>query len=384
MKILFISIPSIHAIRWIENLKGSGHDLYWFDVLDQGAFKAPPFVTQFTSWKNRKRPYIKGEYFLRKKLPSIYFKIQTYLETTVDEQLEKIINEIKPDVIHSFEMQSGSYPLLKTMLKYPNLNWVYSCWGNDLFYYQKINKHRKKIEKVLERINFLHTDCLRDYEIAKKLNFKGEYLGVIPGGGGFKLAEFEKLKSPLEHRNIILVKGYEHKFGRALNVLKALELVLDQLSQYKIIVFGAHKKVINYVNENKLPFKVYDRDELSHAKMISLMGESKIYIGNSISDGMPNTLLEAIVMDVFPIQSNPGGVSAEIIDNEQNGLLIDNPSDIDEIKTQVLKAIEFDKEGKFIESIEINKRIVNQRLDYITNQQKIVALYQKIENSSHE
>ena len=44
---------------------------------------------------------------------------------------------------------------------------------------------------------------------------------------------------------------------------------------------------------------------LPQDELMKLIGKSLIYIGNSISDGMPNTLLEAIVMGVFRIQSNP-------------------------------------------------------------------------------
>jgi hypothetical protein len=42
-------------------------------------------------------------------------------------------------------------------------------------------------------------------------------------------------------------------------------------------------------------------------------GQSILHIGNSISDGMPNALLEAMGMGAFPIQSNPGKVSEEVI-----------------------------------------------------------------------
>nr|WP_284041154.1 glycosyltransferase [Polaribacter sp. Z022] len=227
----------------------------------------------------------------------------------------------------------------------------------------------------------MHTDCFRDYKIAKNLGFVGEFLGVIPGGGGFKLIEFEKFQKPIIERKIILVKGYEHEFGKALNVLKALKLLLPELKSYKIVVFGAHQEIINFILMNNLVFDVYSRNELSHFDIISLMGKSKIYIGNSISDGMPNTLLEAIIMGVYPIQSNPGGVTSEIIDNGINGLLINNPNDVSEIKYLIKRALKLDKKGDFEKARKINKKISNQRLEYEFNQQKIVNLYNKIATS---
>lgn len=378
-KILLISIDSIHIQRWIENLNNSSHfELYWFDILCRGKMDIPSNITQIVNWKKRKIKYIKGEYFLRKKLSSIYLKIQPFFETTIEEQLEKIIKEIKPDVVHSFEMQSCSYPILKIMIKYPKLNWIYSCWGSDLYFYQKFKNDNKKIRNVLNRIDFLHTDCLRDYKIADKLGFKGEFLGVIPGGAGFKLSEFKKFKLPIEDRNIILVKGYEHKFGRALNVIKALSLLSSELKGYEIVIFGAHKIVIDFIVKNKLEFKAFDRNELSHIELMELMGKSKIYIGNSISDGMPNTLLEAIVMGTFPIQSNPGNATSEIIEDGVNGFLISNPDDIENISKLIRKTL---KDKKMISNAEgINRILAKEKLAYAINQEKIIALYQNILN----
>ena len=54
---------------------------------------------------------------------------------------------------------------------------------------------------------------------------------------------------------------------------------------------------------------------------------------------MPNTLLEAIVMGAFPIQSNPGGATEESIINGKNGLLIENPSNVEEIRDLIKKEI---------------------------------------------
>jgi glycosyltransferase involved in cell wall biosynthesis len=386
MKILFVSIPSIHAIRWIENLKDESHELYWFDILDKGSINISDDVKikKITYWKKRKKKYIRGEYFLRKKAPIIYNKIQPYLETTIDEQLVKTIQDIKPDIVHSFEMQSCSYPILETMLKYPKLTWVYSCWGSDLFYYQNFKTHKKKIKNVLKRIQVIHTDCNRDYLLAIKMGFKGVYSGVIPGGTGYDLKLLEAYKQPIKERKIILVKGYEHTFGRALNVLKALHLLNDFLLDYKVVVFAAHKKVIDFVNINKFPFRVIEKDSLNHIETLKLMGQSKIYIGNSISDGMPNTLLEALIMNAFPIQSNPGNVTSEVIVDGVNGLLINDPNDIEHIKNILFKVLNKGSEIDFNTAIKMNIKIANERLDAVLNKKKVIDFYENIEERLSE
>ena len=373
MKILFISMPSIHAIRWIENLKNTNNELFWFDVTNKGTIVELQNVRQFTNWKQRKLPNFKGEYKLSKKFPNTYSKIKYLFEVTENEYLEKIINEIQPDAIHSFEMQHCSYQILKTMNKFSNLHWIYSCWGNDLYYYKNFENHNKQIKAVLKRVNYLHTDCQRDYNLAIELGFKGKHTGIIPGGSGYHLDEVNKYKLPIEDRKIILVKGYQHKFGRALNVIKALQNCQEINSKFEVVIFGAHKEVIDYIKNNNLPFKTFHRTQLSQLELIQLMGKSLIYIGNTVSDGMPNTLLEAIIMNAFPIQSNPGNATAEIIEHKKNGLLIDDPNDIPTIEKLIKLALS--DTTRFYQAAKINTEIALQRLDYYKNQFKIIEIY---------
>ncbi|SEO49211.1 Glycosyl transferase 4-like [Flavobacterium sp. CF108] len=382
MKILFISMHSIHTVRWIENLKESEYDLYWYDILGKGKLETLPTVKQFIETKKRKLPHIKGEYSFSKKMPGLYGYIRPFLETTENEVLERIIKEINPDVIHSFEMQSVSYSILKTMNKFPEIKWIYSCWGNDLFYYQNFQNHRNKIKNVLKRVDYLHTDCLRDYEIAKENGYKGIHIGVIPGGTGYKIKQFKVYKKPIKDRNIILVKGYQNIFGRGLNIIKALQKLKTKIEDYEIFVFGTHVVVEKYIIENDLDYKVYSRHDLTHQQIMELMGSSILYIGNNISDGMANTLLEAVVMGAFPIQSNPGNVSAEIIKHGTNGLLIEDPENIDSIAQLIIQVIE--NKEMLINAYELNNKIALEKLDYNINQQKVIALYKNLENKLSE
>lgn len=376
MKILFISMPSIHVIRWIENLKETSFELYWYDILNKGRIEILTTVEQFTATSKRKIPHIKGEYWLSKKTPVLYKGIRPFLEVTENETLEKIIKKINPDVIHSFEMQSCSYPILKTMNKFSSIKWIYSCWGSDLYHYQNIKGHKRRIKNVLSRIDFLHTDCERDYKIALTLGFKGRHLGIIPGGGGYDFSIYEKYKVSLENRKTIVVKGYQHNFGRALNVIKSLEQIQEKIKELEVVVFGAHKEVAEYVKNKNLPFQVYHKDTISQTEILKIMGKSIIYIGNSISDGMPNTLLESMFMGAFPLQSNPGNVTAEIIENGLNGFLIEDPENTNAIIDLILITIENKK--MLAKAFEINSKIAFEKLDYERNREKIIDLYRNI------
>ncbi|RCS27067.1 glycosyltransferase [Polaribacter sp. WD7] len=372
-------MPSLHFIRWVSNLKNTNYELYWFDILNRGYINELPYVNQITNWQKRKKSYIKGEYFLEKKVTSLYNSISPLLKTSIDEKLLEILETLKPDLIHSFEMQNCSYPILKTFKKFSHIKWLYSCWGSDMYYYSNNKKHKKRIISVLQKISHLHTDNKRDYTIAKQLGFKGKHVGIIPGGTGYDLKNMYELRTPILKRNIILVKGYQHTFGRSINVLKALAGILEikkYKQAYSIIAFGCHKETIDYIVKNKLKIKYYTRTELSHDDLIYLFGKSRVYVGNSISDGLPNTLLEAIVMNTFPIQSNPGRVTEEVIEHGVNGFLINDPNNIKLIKNLILKALNDD--NLILKSAELNQQLAEKKLDLEFNKQKVIKVYKNI------
>lgn len=340
MKIVMVSIPSLHFFRWVNQLEESGHEVYWFDIA--GMSKTIPridWVSQKTNWK-LKWDY-PGRTFIKNRFPKLYRLIQKFNENNTEKVFEEYIQEIEPDVVHSFALYLSCSPIQNVMNRNASLKWIYSSWGSDLFYFQNKPNYLKDIKSVLPRINYLFTDCKRDYEIAKQYGFTGEFLGVFPGGGGFDLKVMEEYRKPLEERKTILIKGFQGRSGRAITVLQAIELLQKELIDFEIKVFGSDKEIFEFVSQSNLKnwnnFQVIGK--VSHNEVLQLMGESLIYIGNSNSDGMPNTLLEAICMGVFPIQSNPGGASAEIIEPNLNGLLIEDCESKDEIKNKIIKTI---------------------------------------------
>ncbi len=348
MKILLVSMNSIHFVRWTEQLKDSGNEVYWFDILDNGYSKKLPWVKQIVGWR-QKFPKLKGRYFLKKRIPFLYKLLRPLLERNVTLEFEKSLKTIQPDLVQSFVLYISCTPILTVMQKYKDLPWIYSSWGSDLYYFKNIPRYKRDIKKVLPRVNYLITDCKRDVILAQELGFTNEVLGTFPGGGGFDFKEYKKhIIKPASERRTILVKGYQGRSGKCISVLEALKQLTTELKNYKIIVFGADPEVIKYSERYKLNsilnFSIYRRSKfLPHKEILKLMGEALIYIGNSNSDGMPNTLLEAIGMGAFPIQSNPGRASAEVIANYENGLLIEDCEDVEEIKGLILKGLSSSK-----------------------------------------
>lgn len=378
MKILMLSIFAPHFFNWTTQLKDSGHKIYWLDIFDSNTkVEQIDFTEQITGWRYKWN--YPGRYFLKSKAPALTRLINVFNERNFQNQLEKQIKRIEPDVVHSFVMYLGGAPALPVIKKFPKLKWVYTAWGSDMYYYEKLPEHLGGMRKALPHLDYMFADCQRDYCIAKENGFKGRFLGVFPGGGGFDFERFDPLIRNHQDRNIILIKGYQGLHGKCISVLKAILELREELNIYRIVVFGAAPEVFKFVETSSL--KEFNNLEvvgkLPYQNLMELMGQSLIYVGNSSSDGMPNTLLEAIIMEVFPIQSNPGGATAEIIDHKVNGLLIEDPKNSKAIAKLLKEAL--DNNGLRKSAIKWNSEKIKPKLERNKVKRKVLEAYQKIE-----
>ena len=135
MKIVMVSMPTLHFFRWSEQLKDAGHEVYWFDVTGMSKpVEKISWMNQYVDWKLKWN--YPGRSFLKKKFKRGYDFIQQWNEKNTAKEFEKYINIIQPDVVHSFALYVSCTPIIAVMEKYKNIKWIYSSWGSDLFYFQ--------------------------------------------------------------------------------------------------------------------------------------------------------------------------------------------------------------------------------------------------------
>ncbi|WP_152556919.1 glycosyltransferase [Flavobacterium sp. 83] len=210
MKILMVSIPNHHFFQWVDQLKDSGHDVIWFDASDGGSpVERINWVTQIKGWKlkwNFPMRHTVKHYF-----PKSYALLQKYNERDITTVFENIIQEYQPDIVHSFEMRLAGLPILAVMQKHNSIPYIYSSWGSDLFYYPQLGIHEKAVSNFLERVDYLITDCQRDYNIAVANGYTNAFLGVYPGNGGITIDTTNIKDSP--KRNTLTIKGYDDGVG---------------------------------------------------------------------------------------------------------------------------------------------------------------------------
>lgn len=376
MKILLVAIPNHHFFQWANQLKDAGYEVYWFDVTDGGPKVAKiSWVQQIKGWKLKiNYPF---RHAIKNRFPKTYQLIQNYNENSVAAVFQKKLDDIQPDIVHCFEMQLAGLPILSVM-KNNKIPFVYSSWGSDMYYYKNLDVTNAEAKSFLDRVDYLITDCNRDFKIAQKRGFKNNFVGVFPGNGGIAI-ESSYIQC-INNRKTICIKGYDDGVGKAVLVLKAIESIeLDSIIDF--LVFSADEDVINYIKKSNY-FKlkkvaIISRNSfLSNKLLMQKFGSCLIYIGNSSSDGMPNSLLEAMGMGVFPIQSNPGSVTEEVITNNINGYLIENPDAISEVANHIMNAVQ--NETLLENAKNYNIKFIAEKYNRNKLTDKIVSMYQTI------
>jgi glycosyltransferase involved in cell wall biosynthesis len=105
-----------------------------------------------------------------------------------------------------------------------------------------------------------------------------------------------------------------------------------------------------------------------------MFGRARIYIGLGISDGISTSLLEAMVMGAFPIQSCTACADEWIVDGK-SGFIVP-PEDPVLVAAAIRRALADDQLVNL--AAEINAKTARERLDTSVIQPQVVKLYEDV------
>lgn len=388
-RILLVAMPeSIHTARWISQIIDQGWDIHLFPSLDTD--RVHPMMANITvhhaiySLSTEKS---KGIAYRGVPVPTATYDwgktlLQRFIPNYRVMKLKSVIERIKPDVVHSLEIQHAGYLCLevKNMLGESFPPWIVTNWGSDIFLFGRLPWHEQLIRDVLNRCEYYSCECRRDVCLAEYYGFKGKVLPVFPNTGGFDVAKSAAFRKSglVSERRVIMLKGYQGWAGRALVGLRALERCVDVLQGYRIYIHSAMCDDVVIAAElfrksSSIPIEFVIPGS-PHDKILTLHGESRISIGLSISDGISTSLLEAMLMGAFPIQSNTACADEWIVDGK-TGILV-HPDDPDDVEAAIRKALM--RDDLVDAAAEENMSVVKERLDKAQLKVKTIAFYQEV------
>ncbi len=393
MRILFVAMAeSVHTARWISQLEGQGWDIHLFPSIDWG--RTHPDLRNVTIYHSFYGKQNSGSKTLRfRGIPVSSELIASIGRRACKKmlpdyrvlQLKHLIKKLQPDLIHSIEIQAAGYLTLDARKEYQEQfpSWIVTNYGSDIYLFGRLTEHADKIKAVLAACDYYSCECQRDVQLAKQMGFRGEVLPVLPNTGGFDLTRVVQLKQPgpTSARRLILLKGYQSWAGRALVGLRAIALCANALQGYRIAIYLATPEVkiaAELLSQSTgLPIDLIPL--CSHDEMLRWYGCARVYIGLSISDAISTSLLEAIVMGAFPIQSCTSCADEWIVDGEM-GFIVP-PEDPEPIAAAIRRAVSDD--ALVDRATELNTQLASERIDQKIIRPQVIAMYEKVAGQEH-
>lgn len=389
MKLLLIAIPdSIHTARWVSQVADMGWEIHIFSSNNCGSTCSElrnVTVHHLFHIGNKavdRSVCLKGiPVFSDFAVFCLSKIVERFFPTFISYRLARLIKKVKPDIVHSLEIQHAGYLTLAARKTYTAEfpPWIVTNWGSDIYLFGRLAAHKERIREVLSLADFYSCECRRDVCLAQAYGFTGKILPVFPNTGGFDIASLMDTRQKISAagRRVIMVKGYQSWSGRALVALRALERASDMLSGYTVAIYSATPDVeiaaelFQYATGIQV---VIIPKATLHKEILCWHGRARISIGLSISDAISTSMLEAMVMGAFPIQSWTA-CADEWIDDGVNGLLV--PPEDPEIVEKALRRILSD-DSLVNRAANHNLVLAKERLDQKMLSTKTVNLYRTV------
>ncbi len=395
MRILFVGFgSSIHSARWISQFEDQNWDLHLFPVdpyhlnsslrnvtvhylFPNSGAGIDPSVRQSTLFW----PFRRG----RERLKGLSARLPGDPLSSVS-RLSRLIGSIKPDLVHSFDSAGGLLTYDAYCLSSQGFpRWIHSSWGSDLYSFGREEVRKQKTRGMMTACRYFMADCQRELELAPEYGFTGEILGVFSAGGGYDIENMQQYRKaePPSQRRIIALKGRHGVLGgRGLDALRAIELCRHLLMDYQIRVFlpqGDISGAIEYVRRwTGLDITVIP-EHSSHAEILSLFGSARIAIALGMTDGTPHSMLEAMTMGAFPIQSNTADTRGWIEDG-RNGFVVP-PEDPQTVAEKLKLSLVDDQLVDY--AADINLDLLRSRKEIGKVKPEIISIYRRLTGLSN-
>jgi hypothetical protein len=383
-KILLVArVDSVHTARWVEQINAEDWKVYIFpSTAIENVHPTLNRVVILLSFFARIRLLLERADF--RFLAKLVERVRAYFENSNPDlrvkRLKRLIERLKPDIVHSMEIQAAGYLALDAKNgmsgKFPP--WLVTNWGSDIYLFGRLAEHAGRIRNVMAECDFYSCECERDIGLAREFGFNGTVLPVNPNSGGFNLASIAPLRCvSVQSRKLIMLKGYQGWAGRALVGLRALELCAELLNGYTIVIYSAAPEVLIAAElfSKKTGVKVQILPQnTAHQEILMLHGQARISLGLSISDAISVSLQEAMVMGSFPIQSCTACADEWLLDGV-SGFIVP-PEDPEPIATAIRTALTDD--ALVDNAANINWKVAQERLEQGALKKKAVGMYYQL------
>lgn len=172
--------------------------------------------------------------------------------------------------------------------------------------------------------------------------------------------EFLNIERKIEKKNEIVAVGRIDKNKNQRMLIEAFSEIADEYPDWCVRLYGDGEESVmlkNLVKEKGLENQVFFMGQISN--VAEKIKKASIFVLSSKCEGMPNALIEAMTLGIAVVSTDcPCGGPADLIQNEENGLLI-AVDDKNALKQALLKLI---NDAEFRQKLAQNASQIIQKL----------------------
>lgn len=272
---------------------------------------------------------------------------------TIEEALANAIRQWKPDVIHTLGFDSASYFYLRTRKQYGLEgigHWIAQARGGPDIALQRYSpEFAPRIHEVFETCDHFIADNQPNYDYALSAGLTQEKvanpgMGVVSGAGGMDvdgLRSMWQLPPSKRERVIVWPKAYELYTSKAMPVFEAILKVWDRIQPCRIEMIWMVQSDVQIWYEKLFPEHIKAScptfGRLSREETLARIANARVMLAPSLSDGIPNTMMEAMALGAAPLVS-PLDTIVPVVKNEENVLFARNlyPDEIAEALVRLM------------------------------------------------
>ena len=251
------------------------------------------------------------------RIPSMGRSIRPIKDHLARKQLEKIIRDVKPDIIHTHTFKAG-YVIRMTTQSIP----VVHTFHGHLLEDPEFSGFKSKVIVALER-KFAKSSAklvtvgrrVADELLEQKIGYRAQFVNIPPGVVAVDVTpKAQALKNLNLEDNGIPIIGWIARVTGVKNPMRALE-VADAMPDIQFVMAGGGD-LLEQVKA-AAPANV---SVIGWADAADLFGASDIILSTSENEGMPVALIEAQLAGKPVVATDVGSVS-EVVLNHETGIV---------------------------------------------------------------
>lgn len=300
-------------------------------------------------------------------------------------RLARMLRNLRPDVVHAMRIPFEGMLAAYTPTEFPL---AVSIWGNDLTLHALGSGRMGDLtRKVLTRANGLAADTRRDIRLGRLWGFRDDAPAlVIPGSGGIDLADIERIRYnridpltdflPAGMPLVVNPRGFRPGSVRNDVFFDAIPLVLQHNARVAFVcpAMAGQPEAVQAMQRINAKNRLFLLPHLPQAHLWDLFVRSAVMVSISQHDGTPNSLLEALACDCFPVVGDIESIR-EWITPGVNGLVVE-PGNPQQAAEAILTALEKGDLRK--QAAVINRELIRTRAEVGVVREKIQNFYQQL------